>query len=248
MRRSEKDSMTTNPVWFAAGGLCAAAGICAWGLMVPSSQLFGATTQRTGDAATMALTFDDGPNPTATPRILNLLAQYNLHATFYVIGRHVRAFPGLAKEIVARGHAIGNHTDTHPSLALLSGRRIREELDRCDQAISSATGLKAKWMRPPYGFRSPLLGSIIAARGNSGVAMWSVMARDWKPQPAGPVIERLRPARGGDIVLLHDGDHQTIEGDRSHVVAALEYWLPRWKDSGLRLITMDEMNKSFGAA
>jgi peptidoglycan-N-acetylglucosamine deacetylase len=240
--------MSTNPAWFAAGGLCAAAGIYAWGALAPSSQLFGPTVRGTGDASTLALTFDDGPNPAATPRILDLLAQYDLRATFYVIGRHVRAFPDLAREIIARGHAVGNHTDTHPSLALCSGSRIRQELDRCDEAIAAATGVTAKWMRPPYGFRSPQLGSILAARGNAGVAMWSVMARDWKPQAAQPVIERLRRARGGDIVLLHDGDHQTLEGDRSHVVAALEYWLPRWKDSGLRLITMNEMNKSFGAA
>jgi peptidoglycan-N-acetylglucosamine deacetylase len=240
--------MSTNPAWFAAGGLCAAAGIYAWGALAPSSQLFGPTVRGTGDASTLALTFDDGPNPAATPRILDLLSKYDLRATFYVIGRHVRAFPDLAKEIIARGHAIGNHTDTHPSLALCSGSRIRQELDRCDEAIAAATGVTAKWMRPPYGFRSPQLGSILAARGNAGVAMWSVMARDWKPQPAERVIERLRRARGGDIVLLHDGDHQTLEGDRSHVVAALEYWLPRWKDSGLRLITMNEMNKSFGAA
>jgi peptidoglycan/xylan/chitin deacetylase (PgdA/CDA1 family) len=240
--------MTTNPAWFASGGICAAAGIYAWGALAPFSQLFGPTARSTGDAATLALTFDDGPNPAATPRILDLLARYDLRATFYVIGRHVRAFPDLAKEIVARGHAIGNHTDTHPSLALCSPSRIRQELDSCDQAISSATGSSARWMRPPYGFRSPQLGSILAARGNAGVAMWSVMARDWKPQPAQAVIERLRRARGGDIVLLHDGDHQTLKGERSHVVAALEYWLPRWKDSGLRLISMNEMNKSFGAA
>ncbi len=196
----------------------------------------------------MALTFDDGPNPAATPRILNLLEQYNQRATFYVIGRHVRAFPELAKEIIARGHAIGNHTETHASLALLSASSIREQLDRCDDAISSATGVSARWMRPPFGYRSPLLNSIVAARGNCGVAMWNVAVRDWKPQPAARVIERLRRARGGDIVLLHDGDHQTLKGERSHVVAALEYWLPRWKDSGLRLITMDEMNQSLGAA
>jgi peptidoglycan-N-acetylglucosamine deacetylase len=234
--------MMTHPAWFAAGGLCAFAGVYAWGAMVPSSQLFGPTARGTGDSSTMALTFDDGPNPKATPRILDLLAQHNQRATFYVMGRHVRAFPELAKEIIARGHAIGNHTETHASLALVSPSRIREELDRCDQAISSAAGVTARWIRPPFGFRSPMLNSIIASRGNAGVAMWSVMARDWRPQPAKPVIERLRHARGGDIVLLHDGDHQTLEGDRNHVVAALEYWLPRWKDSGLRLITMDEMN------
>ncbi|HEY0704044.1 MAG TPA: polysaccharide deacetylase family protein [Candidatus Acidoferrales bacterium] len=238
--------MTTDPGWFAAGGLCGAAGAYAWGAMWPGSQLFGPTVRHTGDESSVALTFDDGPNPTATSRILDLLAQHNLQATFYVIGQHVRAFPELAKEIVARGHAIGNHTDTHPSLALLSAKRIRAELDRCDEAIGAATGKKANWMRPPYGFRSPMLNGIVTQRGNAGVAMWSVMARDWKPQPAQPVIERLRGTRGGDIVLLHDGDHQKLEGDRGHVVTALEYWLPRWKDAGLRFVTMDEMTKVSG--
>jgi peptidoglycan/xylan/chitin deacetylase (PgdA/CDA1 family) len=203
--------MTINPEWFAAGGICAVGGILAWGATVPTSQLFGRTVCRTGDPSIMALTFDDGPNPSVTPQLLALLDRYNVKATFFLIGRHVRAVPSLAREIVERGHGIGNHTETHPSLALLGSRRIANELDRCDEAILSATGLTARWMRPPYGFRSPLLNGIVVRRGNAGVAMWSVMARDWKPQPADPVIQRLRRARGGDIVLLHDGDPRVFE-------------------------------------
>ena len=204
--------------------------------------------RHTGDAACMALTFDDGPNPAATPHLLDLLARYEAKATFFLIGRHVRAVPGLAKEIAVRGHAIGNHTDSHASLALLSGTRISEELDGCDEAIRQSAGVKPRWMRPPYGFRSPQLHGIVMRRGNAGVAMWSAMARDWKTQPAEPVIQRLRRARGGDIVLLHDGDHRVLRGDRSHVVKALEYWLPRWKDSGIRFASMDEIEKTFGRA
>ena len=215
--------MTINPVWFAAGGVCAAAGISTWGATVPSSQLFGRTVRYTGDAASMALTFDDGPNPVATPQLLDLLARQEAKATFFLIGRHVRTVPELAKEIAAQGHAIGNHTESHPSLALLSGTRISEELDRCDEAIRQSVGVTPRWMRPPYGFRSPWLSGIVTRRGNAGVAMWSAAARDWKPQPAEPVIQRLRHARGGDIVLLHDGDHRVLRGDRDHVLKALEY-------------------------
>jgi peptidoglycan/xylan/chitin deacetylase (PgdA/CDA1 family) len=80
-------------------------------------------------------------------------------------------------------------------------------------------------------------------RGDAGVAVWPAWARDWKPQPAGLVIERLRGARGGDIVLLRDRDHRVISGDRRHAVAALEYWLPQWKDSGIRFVTLDEMRR-----
>jgi peptidoglycan-N-acetylglucosamine deacetylase len=241
------DGMIINPAWFGAGSVCAAAGIYAWGAAVPSSQLFGRTVRRTGDASCMALTFDDGPNPAATPQLLDLLTRYEAKATFFLIGRHVRAFPAIAKEIAARGHAIGNHTESHPSLALLTAARIAEELDRCDEAFLSNAMVKPRWMRPPYGYRSPLLNGIVMRRGNAGVAMWSAMARDWKTQAAEPVIQRLRRAHGGDIVLLHDGDHRVPLGNRLHVVKAMEYWLPRWKDSGIRFISMDEIEKNLRA-
>jgi peptidoglycan/xylan/chitin deacetylase (PgdA/CDA1 family) len=71
--------------------------------------------------------------------------------------------------------------------------------------------------------------------------MWSASAQDWRPQPAASVIRRLRRATGGDIVLLHDGDHRVPNGDRRHTVDALEYWLPRWQDAGFRLMTLDEI-------
>ena len=75
--------------------------------------------------------------------------------------------------------------------------------------------------------------------------MWSRLVRDWRPQAAEPVIRRLRRASGGDIVLLHDGDYRLPEGDRHHTVAALEYWLPRWKNAGLRCVTVDEIDPLF---
>src|ERR1700722_1516882 len=236
--------MAVNPAWFAAGGLCAAAGISAWGATAPSSQLFGRSVRYTGDASTIALPFDDGPNPAATPQLLELLAKHEIEATFFLIGRQVRAFPALAREIAGRGHEIGNHTETHPSLVWLTSSRVAEELDRCDEAIWSAAGVRPRWMRPPYGYRNPLLSSVVTRRGSAGVAMWSVAARDWKTEAAEPVIERLRRARGGDIVLLHDGDHRVAQGNRLHVVAALEYWLPRWKDSGIRFVTMSGMERN----
>ena len=95
-------------------------------------------------------------------------------------------------------------------------------------------------MRPPYGYRSPLLSGIIRRRADAKVVMWSAAARDWKPQPAERVIKHLRRVRGGDIVLLHDGDHRKLSGDRRHTLEAVEYWLPRWKNAGLRCVSLDE--------
>ncbi len=224
-----------------AAGVCAAAGIFSWAAVAPSSQLFGSTIRHTGDLSTIALTFDDGPNPAVTPALLALLDRYNAKATFFLIGKWVRAAPVLAKEIAARGHTLGNHTYNHPALTFRSRASISSELNQCDDAIESATGEKPRWMRPPFGFRSPLLGGIVRKRGGAGVVMWSAWARDWNRHPPEPVIGRLRRVTGGDMVLLHDGDHRVLEGDRGHTIAALEYWLPRWKDAGIRAANLDEL-------
>lgn len=192
----------------------------------------------------MAITFDDGPNPAVTPALLDLFDKYQARATFFLIGRNVRLFPELTREIAARGHTIGNHTETHPSLAFMHPRRIADQLARCDQAIESAIGRRPRWMRPPFGFRGPQLNGVVRQRGSLGplgVVMWSILAWDWKPQPAAPVIRRLRRARGGDIVLLHDGDHRVLHGDRRHCVDALAHWLPRWRDQGIRFVNLDEV-------
>jgi peptidoglycan-N-acetylglucosamine deacetylase len=237
------DAMQFLPACIASGALGAASGIFSYGAFAPGSQVFGPTIRRTGDSATMALTFDDGPNPAVTPALLDLLDRHGVRATFFLIGKYVHAVPELTREISRRGHAIGNHTYTHPKLTFCSPSRTREELDRCDDAIDTATGGRPRWMRPPFGFRSPMLDGIARKRGGAGVVMWSVWARDWKPQPAESVIERLRHARGGDVVLLHDGDHRVLKGDRRHTLEAAAHWLPRWKEAGIRFVTLDELRE-----
>jgi peptidoglycan/xylan/chitin deacetylase (PgdA/CDA1 family) len=226
----------------AAAGVVAAAGVFSWGAVAPSSQLFGPTVIHTEDPNSIALTFDDGPNPSLTPSLLKLLDRHGVKATFFLIGKWVAATPQLVKEISAAGHTVGNHTDTHPALTFCSTSRICAELNRCDDYIEAATGQRSQWMRPPYGFRSPQLASVVRKRSGRGLVMWSAMARDWKPQAAETIIERLHRVRGGDIVLLHDGDPQVANADRRHTVLALDYWLPRWKDAGLHFATLDDMH------
>lgn len=232
------------PLLLGAGGLCAGAGLFSWAGVAPSSQLFGPTIRHTDDPATVALTFDDGPNPAATPYILDALDKHGAGGSFFQIGEYVRKFPGLVEDVLRRGHTIGNHTDTHPRLIFLSPERIAQELEGCLIAFQSATGCGTRWMRPPYGYRGPQLQSALRKQDpRIRVVMWSVSGRDWKRQPPQRLINRLRQVKGGDIVLLHDGDHRSANGDRSHTVAALEYWLPRWKDAGLRLIGLDHLTK-----
>jgi peptidoglycan-N-acetylglucosamine deacetylase len=218
------------------------AGLCAWSACHPSAQVFGRTRRRTGHERALALTFDDGPNPAVTPQLLDLLDRYDARATFFLIGRYVRACPTLAAEIAARGHAIGNHTDTHPNLLWLSRARILEELERCAASILRATGQRTSIMRPPYGYRGPQVHAAVRQAGLAPPIMWSKTARDWTRQPIAQLIHRLQAVRAGDIVLLHDGFHRALGGDRQQTVHALEHWLPRWKAHGLDLVSLSPLS------
>jgi peptidoglycan/xylan/chitin deacetylase (PgdA/CDA1 family) len=228
-------------------GVVTAVGAAMWAAASPSSQWFGPTLRYTSSSKTLALTFDDGPNPAVTPRLLDLFDRYSVRATFFFIGRFVRSCPDLVRETAARGHLLANHTETHPQLTFQSRARIREELVRCQEAIATATrGDPPQWMRPPGGRRSPMLHSEIRHAGLQGVVMWSLSSRDWKQQPSSQLINRLSlVARGGrsrgDIVLFHDGKSSTLGGDRLNTVTALEHWLPRWRDAGLEFATIDSL-------
>lgn len=243
-----------NPWPIAMISATAVAGITAWGAVAPSSELFGPTIRHTNSPKKIALTFDDGPNPRVTPKLLELFDRHSVRATFFVIGKFARACPDLVREIPARGHLLGNHTETHGNLFLKSRVGIRDELARCQNAVSSATHADPPlWMRPPFGYRNPLLDAEVRRAGMRGVVMWSRMCWDWKPQPPERLTQRVaRVGRGdrtqGDIVLLHDGDHRSLNGDRSHVVAALEHWLPRWRDVGIEFVTIDSCANTAAAS
>ncbi len=242
-----------NP-WFIAGPAAVAAlgGLATYGAGYPRCQWFGPTIRFTPSLGQLAITFDDGPNPAITPQLLNLLDRYQARATFFLIGKFVRECPGLVQEMSARGHAIGNHTETHPNLALLGRRRQREELLRCQEAIASALGAPAELMRPPFGMRNPLLDGSVREAGIRGVVMWTLITGDWHAKSAEWLIPRMQAistrtekARrgepvwpGGEILCLHDGNHAQQNGDRRHTVAALEHWLPRWRDLGLEFVTI----------
>jgi peptidoglycan/xylan/chitin deacetylase (PgdA/CDA1 family) len=238
------------------------ASISAWGAFTPSSQLLGPVLWRlpVEPPRRIGLTFDDGPNPAITPRLLALLERYNARSTFFIIGQYAEKCPDLVREIAARGHLIGNHTHTHPDLIWLSRARIAQELRQCEEAVAAALAatksnsfsqaapprdvaggvstLMMAWMRPPFGFRGPQLYGVTSAMGFRGVATWSRRSYDWKPQRPERLIARLGRVRARDIVLMHDGDHRALGGDRAHVVAALEHWLPRWRDAGLEFVTI----------
>jgi peptidoglycan/xylan/chitin deacetylase (PgdA/CDA1 family) len=230
--------------------------VAAYGAVHPRAQLFGPTICRTNSPRKLAITFDDGPNPAITPPLLDLLDRYQAKATFFLIGRFVRECPELVKETAARGHALGNHTETHANLFKLSPAKIVVELRLCHHAIANTVGAPARWFRPPFGLRNPW---VIPAASELGcrTVMWTLMPGDWKERPTEWLIRRMQPiaanaqrntnngpksgASGtGDVLCLHDGSYRQLGADRTRTLAALEHWLPRWHDLGLEFVTIDE--------
>jgi peptidoglycan-N-acetylglucosamine deacetylase len=246
-----------NPVLIgAASALGMAAGITAYGAVYPRAQLFGPTICRTNSPRRLAITFDDGPNPAITPKLLNLLDRYHARATFFLIGRFVRECPELVKEVLARGHALGNHTETHPNLFWLGQTQIRDELRRCNDTISDATGAPQEWFRPPFGMRNPWLAGV-ARELDLRIVMWTLIPGDWRADKSGEwLIHRMErittrtehklhnrhghSGHAGEVLCLHDGYHRQQNADRTLMLAALEHWLPRWHDLGLEFVTINQ--------
>jgi peptidoglycan/xylan/chitin deacetylase (PgdA/CDA1 family) len=228
-------------------GAAGAIGIAVYGAQYPTAQIYGSTICRNPAAGRrIALTYDDGPNPTYTPRLLEILGRFDAKATFFSIGMWAEREPGLLREMHEAGHAIGNHTHTHPTMPLLSGKAVKEELRRCRAAVE-ASGVEfsrsggGMLMRPPYGRRRP--GTLRAMReeGYEPVT-WSVTCYDWRRTATQRSIARHAADAGeGDIILMHDGNNLEPAADRSRSVAATEDTLNRYAAEGYEFVTVPDL-------
>ncbi|WP_144126570.1 bifunctional polysaccharide deacetylase/glycosyltransferase family 2 protein [Catellatospora sichuanensis] len=191
---------------------------------------------------TVALTFDDGPDPTWTPRILDVLARTGTRATFFVVGSQVARYPDLARRIVAEGHEIGVHTFSHPDLSAIPAWRRDLEYSQTQLAIAYATGVTTSLFRPPYSSSTDAVGDSdwqvmreAAAQGYLNV-LEDADSRDWARPGAQAIAANATPGGGrGAIVLLHDAG-----GDRSQTVAALERYIPSMRENGYRFTTVSQ--------
>jgi peptidoglycan/xylan/chitin deacetylase (PgdA/CDA1 family) len=239
---------TPKPIAEAAAVLAAAgllAGGAAYAALWPQSQIFGKVLIAGPDPSEIALTYDDGPNPAVTERLLEVLARHEVRATFFLIGNFVRQRPDLAQAIAAAGHLIGNHTMTHPWLAWQSAACIREELTGCNAALEDALGAPIRFFRPPHGARRPYVLSLAHDLGLTTV-QWNVIANDWNPLSPQQILANItrgitrnrKKARASNI-LLHDGGHTALNQPRIATVEATDQLITRYKQTNAKFVTPD---------
>jgi len=186
------------------------------------------------DEPYIAMTFDDGPSATLTPKLLDILAAHHIKATFFVIGENVAQHPEIVARAAREGHEIGNHSWSHPNLAKMSDAGVRNQLQRTDDAIKSATGSHPTFLRPPYGSITEREKRWIHDEFGYRIILWDVDPYDWK-RP-GPAIVRnriLKETRPGSIVLSHDIHPGTIE--------AMPSTFDELQAKGFKFVTVSEL-------
>lgn len=220
----------------------AAAGLAAHGTWHRNSWVFGPVLSRLpeGDDR-VSLTFDDGPNPRATPLILDVLRREQVQATFFVLGRHAARWPELVRRMADEGHQLGNHGYWHRKLHRRGPRYVRDDLTRGTEAIVHAScGIRPRHFRAPHGFRSPWVTSIASRLGQRTIG-WSLGVWDSARPGAGEIARRaVRAVAPGCILLLHDGDGYDPEGDRTQTAEALPLIIDGLRSRGLRFATLPD--------
>jgi peptidoglycan-N-acetylglucosamine deacetylase len=237
-------TITTTAAVLTAGGLLAAG--CTYAALSAQSQIFGKVLIAPRNPNEIALTYDDGPNDVVTERLLDVLAQHNVRATFFLIGRFVRERPQIVRAVAAAGHLIGNHSMTHPWLAWQSAARIREELAGCNAILEDTLGAPVGYFRAPHGARRPIVLRIARSLGLTPV-QWNILPGDWVPVPPEKIAARAvrgitrnqRQNRASNIVL-HDGGQAGLGQPRLPTVEATRLLLEKYAPhTGTRFVTID---------
>lgn len=190
------------------------------------------TRGASGDRA-LYLTFDDGPNPSCTPVLLDLLREHQACASFFLVGCQVQRHPELVQRMVAEGHRLGNHSYTHPSFGQLSLAQQLKEIDVTDRLLAGFDGVRWHRFRPPRGVFSLALTLHFAARRRN-LTYWSCNSMDYLRRPPEELIKRMRevPPRPGEVILMHDDDDCSIR--------MLETLLGEWKAAGFRFCALPQ--------
>jgi len=210
--------------------------------VLPENDFFGQVfSQSVLAPKIVALTFDDGPNPPYTGQILDILQEYHVPATFFLVGQNVDKYPQLVSRIASEGHQIGNHTYHHVDLLKANRKTITEEIDHTNNSIIAITGIPIHVVRPPHGFRDPAIMEIMAEH-DLKVVEWSVMSRDWTNPGVDVIVDRtVTKVKNGSIILLHDGDGIAGQSPRNQSVEATRRIIQALQAEGYQFVTVDEI-------
>jgi len=182
----------------------------------------------------VAITFDDGPNAALTPKLLDLLAAHRMKATFFVVGENAAAYPEILKRAAREGHEIANHSWSHPNLGKMGDDAVRRELQKTDDAIKAAIGVRPTLLRPPYGSITARQKSWIHETFGYRVIIWDVDPLDWKrPGPSAVCNRIVSETRPGSIILAHDIHPPTID--------AMPATFDQLQEKGFRFVTVSEL-------
>lgn len=227
-------------IGLAAAGV-AAAGLAAHGTWHRNSWIFGPTlTRLPGDGRVVSITFDDGPNPRATPVILDALKRADVRATFFVLGRHADRWPDLVRRMADEGHQLANHGWHHRKLHRRTPGYVRDDLERGTDSIERASGIRPRHFRAPHGFRSPWVTYIASSLGQRTVG-WSLGVWDSARPGSGEIARRaITGLRAGSILLLHDGDGYDPDGDRMQTAEALPQIVDGLRGRDFRFVTLPD--------
>lgn len=189
----------------------------------------------------VALTFDDGPYPPYTQRVLDILKEKNVHASFFLVGENVKAYPDLVREEMSQGHLLGSHTYDHKDLLRLSGEEVKEEINEGVKIVQEITGTKPIFVRVPHGFKDFSVMSQIEALHLRAVN-WSVLPKDWTNPGVDVIVNRVvDDVKPGSIVLLHDGDSPNRKAPRQETVEALPIIIDKLREKGYTFVTVDKL-------
>jgi peptidoglycan/xylan/chitin deacetylase (PgdA/CDA1 family)/uncharacterized membrane protein YbhN (UPF0104 family) len=229
--------------WLLFGVAVAAIALLAWGAFTPNSPLFGRVIDGHGTPdRVMALTFDDGPSAETTPRVLEELRERDVHATFFVLGRHAAEHPELVAEIRASGHQVASHGYDHALLTFATTDQVTGQLERTEVAISKAAGEDpTPFFRAPHGFRNIFVHRAAEGRGYRIVGWTKGVWDTAKPGVEKIVRRSVSGFRPGAILLLHDGDGSGQGDDRSQTAAAVPQIVDAAHDAGYRFVTVSEL-------
>lgn len=191
---------------------------------------------RRNDRMEIALSFDDGPHPRLTPVILDILAEYGVKATFFMVGENVGYYTDAARAVAEAGHEIGNHTFSHCRFGRMSESDLRREIIACEDAIASVTDSPVRFIRPPEGQMSDAVRRVLG-ESDYRVILWDVDTRDWAHTPPAEITRHiLDTVQAGDIILMHD-----FIGHDSPTPEALRAVIPALLERGYRFVTVGEL-------